>query len=142
MKLHFNNSRMFSKLFQRCTAKENINIHGWNEQKCFRWCKKENLLSPIYNFSKRGGCWFCHLQGVEQLRILRKNHPELWEKLLKIDKDSPDFAKFKVFHTVADYNQRFELEDKGIIPKSKKFKWSMINEETVEYSQNQLKLFY
>ena len=50
---------------------------GWDEDYCGLWCKYNDLLSPIYTASSRGGCWFCHNQGVEQLRLLRKRYPNL-----------------------------------------------------------------
>lgn len=40
----------------------------WTEKKCYDWCVENDLLSPIYQTSARGGCWFCHNQSVEQLR--------------------------------------------------------------------------
>lgn len=98
---------------------------GWNEQKCFEWCKKNDLLSPIYKNTARGGCWFCPCQGVDQLRLLRKNYPELWRLLLKWDNVSP--KTFKPNHTVKDYDQRFQLEDEGmLLPGDKKFRWSCL----------------
>lgn len=62
---------------------------GWTEADCRQWCEENDLLSPIYTTATRGGCWFCHNQGVGQLRLLRKNYPELWALMLKWDKDSP-----------------------------------------------------
>lgn len=62
---------------------------GWTEQMCRDWCEQNGLLSPIYSTSSRGGCWFCHNQGIEQLRLLRKNYPDLWAMMLKWDADSP-----------------------------------------------------
>lgn len=62
---------------------------GWTEADCRRWCEENDLLSPIYTTATRGGCWFCHNQGVGQLRLLRKNYPELWALMLKWDADSP-----------------------------------------------------
>lgn len=53
------------------------------------WCEENDLLSPIYTNAARGGCWFCHNQTVDQLRLLRKEYPDLWELLLKWDWDSP-----------------------------------------------------
>mgnify|MGYP002508441833 CR=1 FL=1 len=47
---------------------------GWTEAMCREWCEKNDLLSPIYTTATRGGCWFCHNQGVGQLRNLRKNY--------------------------------------------------------------------
>lgn len=62
---------------------------GWTEADCRKWCEENDLLSPIYTTATRGGCWFCHNQGVGQLRLLRRNYPDLWALMLKWDKDSP-----------------------------------------------------
>ena len=86
------------------------------------------LLSPIYTHSSRGGCWFCHNQGVQQLRLLRKKYPEYWKLLLKWDKDSPVFFK-PDGHTVHDYDCRFQMEDELLISADDKvFRWSMMDE--------------
>ena len=102
---------------------------GWTEADCRRWCEENNLLSPIYTSSARGGCWYCHNQGVNQLRILRHNYPELWALMLKWDRDSP--VTFKADgHTVHDFDHRFELEDMGLLsPDDKVFRWSMLDDE-------------
>lgn len=100
---------------------------GWDEAYCRQWCEENELLSPIYTTATRGGCWFCHNQSVEQLRLLRKNYPELWALMLKWDKDSP--VSFKADgHTVHDFERRFQLEDDGIITSDKRFSWRWINE--------------
>lgn len=52
---------------------------GWTEADCRKWCEERGLLSPIYTTATRGGCWFCHNQGIDQLRILRKEYPDLVE---------------------------------------------------------------
>lgn len=102
---------------------------GWTEAVCRKWCEQNDLLSPIYKDSTRGGCWFCHNQSVGQLRLLRKNYPEYWALLLKWDTDSP--VSFKPDgHTVHDYDQRFQLEDERLIyPYDKDFRWDMLEEE-------------
>ena len=115
---------------------------GWTEADCRQWCEENGLLSPIYTTATRGGCWFCHNQGVGQLRLLRKNYPELWELMLKWDADSP--VTFKpgyrdkngVYHpgkTVHDYEERFQLEDMGLIQQDEKFLWTMIEDGGVNY---------
>ena len=101
---------------------------GWTESMCREWCEKNDLLSPIYTTATRGGCWFCHNQGVDQLRFLRKNYPEYWKLLLKWDNDSP--VTFKADgHTVHDYDRRFQLEDELLIPIDRPFRWSMLEED-------------
>ena len=102
---------------------------GWDEAYCRQWCEENDLLSPIYTTATRGGCWFCHNQRVNQLRLLRKNYPEYWALMLKWDRDSP-----VTFHadgrTVHDFDRRFQLEDDGLIaPDDKMFRWSTLDNE-------------
>lgn len=98
---------------------------GWSEKDCFEFCEKHNILSPVYYSSFRDGCWFCHNQGIEQLRLLRKNYPDLWKLMLKWDNDSPVCFK-PDGHTLHDFDKRFKLEDLGIVPKDRTFRWKMI----------------
>ena len=101
---------------------------GWAEDMCREWCIKNDLLSPIYTTATRGGCWFCHNQSISQLRLLRKNYPELWRLLLKWDTDSP--VSFKPDgHTVHDFDLRFRIEDEGLIDQKATFRWSMLDDD-------------
>lgn len=45
-------------------------------------CAAEGLLSPLYDFTKRGGCWFCPNASISELRYLYRYHPELWQLCL------------------------------------------------------------
>lgn len=111
------------------TKKSPLVEAGWTEAECRKWCEENDLLSPIYTTAARGGCWFCHNQSVQQLRLLRKNYPELWALMLKWDKDSPVTFKSDG-HTVRDYDRRFQLEDEGYIhPQDRKFRWNMLDLE-------------
>lgn len=101
---------------------------GWDEAYCRKWCEENDLLSPIYTTAARGGCWFCHNQGVGQLRLLRKEYPDLWAMMLKWDVDSPVVFKPNG-HTVHDYDKRFQLEDEGLICEDERFLWSMLDEQ-------------
>lgn len=104
---------------------------GWNEAYCRQLCEENGLLSPIYTTATRGGCWFCHNQGVDQLRFLRKTYPEYWEMMLKWDKDSP--VTFKADgHTLHDYEARFRAEDAGLVPTDRNFRWEMIGRKIIK----------
>lgn len=100
---------------------------GWDEAYCRKWCEENDLLSPIYTTSARGGCWFCHNQPINQLRLLRKNYPDLWQLMLKWDKDSP-VTLHSDGHTVHDFDRRFALEDEGFIVPGEPFRWKMLDE--------------
>ena len=99
---------------------------GIDEDLCGLYCQYAGMLSPTYETSCRDGCWFCHNQGVNQLRLLRKNYPDRWALLLKWDKDSvttfhPDG------HTVHDFDYRFQMEDEGHLLPDQPFKWAMLD---------------
>ena len=148
--------------FHNLTAKKKSPLveAEWNETYCRKWCEENDLLSPIYTTAARGGCWFCHNQRVDQLRLLRKNYPELWALMLKWDKDSPvtfkpgktiekqitiinadgeeetifEKAGYEPGHTVHDFDERFRLEDEGLlIPGDTKFKWDMLKDDMLNY---------
>jgi hypothetical protein len=103
--------------------------HGVVEAEARKICEELDLLSPIYSQSARGGCWFCHNQSVNQLRLLRKQYPEYWALMLKWDADSP--VTFKADgHTVHDFDRRFQLEDDGFISADDRvFRWDSLNKE-------------
>lgn len=77
---------------------------------CLEWCKKNDLLNPSYKYFQRDGCWFCHYQTLDQLRMLRHNYPDKWKIMLKLDLYSP-----KTFRadgtTIFDLEERFKWED-------------------------------
>ena len=108
---------------------------GIDEDLCGLYCQYNDMLSPSYETSCRDGCWFCHNQGVNQLRALRKNYPDLWALLMKWDLDSP--VSFKADgHTVHDFDERFQAEDEGFVPADRAFRWWML-----KYQWKQTSLF-
>lgn len=119
------------------TKKSPLVAAGWDENMCRKWCEENGLLSPIYQNTTRGGCWFCHNQSIGQLRLLRKNYPDLWKMMLQWDKDSPGTFKANG-KTVHDFEKRFYAEDLGLIPVDKNFRWEMV---IGELRRNQINLF-
>lgn len=69
-------------------------------------CKKNNLLSPIYNNSFRGGCWFCPKQNLKQLKYLYDTYPELFNKLKEMEKDSHN--TFKINYSLEQIENKFK----------------------------------
>lgn len=61
--------------------------YGYTEQMAKEKCQEYGLLSPIYNFAPRGGCWFCPNAGYGELKHLRTYHRDLWNKLLELEKE-------------------------------------------------------
>lgn len=117
IKHHFNVSK-------KRTVKMPLVNAGWTEKNCYKWCKENNLLSPVYKEFFRDGCWFCCNNPVERQGWLRKEHPELWELMLKWDKDSP--VQFKAHYSVSMLERRFAAEDAGQVPVGNTFRWKML----------------
>lgn len=73
-------------------------------QKCIDY----SLLSPYYQYSKRGGCWCCPNASLEQLRFLRLHHRELWNELLRLESEGNLIGN--IFNTQAKRSVR-ELDN-------------------------------
>lgn len=82
------------------------------EKEAMEICKEHDLLSPIYETSFRGGCWFCVKQSIPQLRNLYHTYPELWKTLKDMEKDSHN--TFRPNMTLEELEFRFKCEDMGI----------------------------
>jgi 3'-phosphoadenosine 5'-phosphosulfate sulfotransferase (PAPS reductase)/FAD synthetase len=63
-----------------------LDLLGVHEKQTFKICNKEGLLSPTYSFSDRGGCWFCPNQKIQEFEVLYREHPELWNELMEVQK--------------------------------------------------------
>jgi 3'-phosphoadenosine 5'-phosphosulfate sulfotransferase (PAPS reductase)/FAD synthetase len=73
---------------------------GWSEEDCFIYLKNKGLEHPLRYRFNRSGCWLCPKQSKKSLYSLYKYYPELWNKLLEYDKDSPH-----------QFNHHFKLSD-------------------------------
>ena len=74
-------------------------------------CETEGLLSPLYAFSRRGGCWFCPNASLGELRHLYYYHPDLWQHLLELqDVPNKTTERFSWQKTFREIDERFRLE--------------------------------
>lgn len=91
--------------------------YGYTEQMAFDLCEKYDLLSPIYDFASRGGCWFCPNARDCELRYLRINHRDLWEKMLELE-NMPNLIGDKwntlTRTSIHDKEEQFMWEDRQI----------------------------
>lgn len=77
------------------------------EQQAKEICNKYDLLSPMYEFSNRGGCWFCPNAKDQEWRHLREFHRELWDLLLWLEKAPNKVEKpFNRKEYLSDIEQR------------------------------------
>ena len=89
--------------------------YNYTERMAYELCEKYDLLSPIYKYFSRGGCWFCPNARDKELLFLKKNYPELWNKLLNLPKNNLAFARFNRTETIHEIdkrlNEKIELEN-------------------------------
>lgn len=76
------------------------------ENQAYTICEKENLLSPKYKNSFRGGCWFCPKQSMADLYNLWKDYRKYFDMLENMEKDS--FNSFKPNLTLKQIREKFE----------------------------------
>ena len=86
--------------------------YNCTEQEARQLCQRSGLLSPVYQFTDRGGCWFCPNAGRAELRHLYDHHPALWDRMLELQalpgKVSEKFNRTERF---SDIDEQFHGED-------------------------------
>lgn len=91
--------------------------YNYTEQNAKELCEKYGLLSPAYKIFIRQGCWFCPNKREDEMRLLRKKHYNLWQKLLNLEKENNTSAKiWNQFKNISihDLERKFALEDRQI----------------------------
>lgn len=80
------------------------------EQEAIQYCYKNGFdWGGLYEIFGRVSCFCCPLQRLGELRMLRKKRPELWERMLVLDKGLN--RGFRGLKTVRDLESRFFEED-------------------------------
>ena len=82
--------------------------YGITEEMAVKICRDRGLLSPIYSFSKRNGCWFCPNASKKELLNIYHNHRDLWEDLLRLQ-DTPNRISPYWSHRKTLYDVQTEL---------------------------------
>lgn len=75
------------KRLQRLKQTNRVSLlekYGYTEKMAYNLCQQYNLLSPIYETSKRNGCWFCPNCSYKTFADVKEQYPELWEELKKL----------------------------------------------------------
>ncbi len=83
---------------------------GMTESDCLAYCYGKGYdWGGLYEQFRRVSCWCCPLQSLEELRQLRKNHPDLWAQLNEWDRRT--WRKFRADYSVEDLEVRFQFEE-------------------------------
>lgn len=91
---------------------------GITEAQALQACYDRGFdFGGLYEIYHRASCWCCPFQRIDELRKLRKHHPELWEKLLELDRRAlaqfgpGPLGQFKQNWSVKRLDTRFAEED-------------------------------
>lgn len=92
-----------------------LDKYGFCKADIFDLCRKNNLLSPIYDFANRNGCFFCPNAKELELRHLRDHHGDLWSKMLEME-SSPLVVKknYNRTMTLHEIENNFQFDDNQI----------------------------
>ena len=86
---------------------------GVTEKMALQYCYEHDFdWGGLYKQFKRVSCWCCPLQGINELRNLRKHYPELWQKLIAMD--AMRKYKFSPRFSVKDLELRFAIEERQL----------------------------
>ncbi len=89
-----------------------LDKYNFTEQDARSLCEKAGLLSPVYEFTDRGGCWFCPNAKRTELRHLYDHHPELWARMLELQAlPGKVTEKFNRTQRFSDIDALFRQED-------------------------------
>ena len=91
---------------------------GITEAEALKSCYDRGYdFGGLYEIYHRASCWCCPFQRIDELRKLRKYHPELWKKLMELDRRAlaqfgpGPLGQFKQNWSVERLEQRFSTED-------------------------------
>ena len=60
--------------------------YGISGAQAIQICREHGLCPPIYEFANRNGCFFCPNAKNRELRHLYDYHPELWGRLIELQR--------------------------------------------------------
>ena len=93
---------------------------GVTEAQALRGCYDRGFdFGGLYRIYHRASCWCCPFQRIDELWKLRRHHPELWAKLLDLDRRARaqfgpgPLGQFKKNWSVDRLEERFATEDAG-----------------------------
>lgn len=88
---------------------------GMTAQDCFDYCYSFGLdWGGLYKHFTNTSCWCCPLKPLPALRNIRLHYPDLWLRLLDMDKRAWNTFKPRGI-TVQSLETRFDLECKGLL---------------------------
>lgn len=89
--------------------------YGICEARAIEICRVHGLLSPVYEFANRNGCFFCPNAKNRELRHLYDHHPELWARLMELQRlPNKTTERFTRELRLDEIDAMFRMEDAQI----------------------------
>lgn len=89
--------------------------YNYTEKMALELCDRYDLLSPIYQYRVRNGCWFCPNCPPSHFARLRRQHPKLWQELETFDNvDNKVGNYFSYTKTLSDIRHRMDEIDRRL----------------------------
>lgn len=90
---------------------------GVTEKDALEYCYARGYdWGGLYEQFARVSCWCCPLQPINELRNLRKNHPQLWDRLVLMDNEvnrrPMAQRRFRDDYDLPELEMRFRQEDR------------------------------
>ena len=83
---------------------------GVTEAEALKYCYAQGFdWGGLYEKFRRVSCWCCPLQPLPELRTLRREFPDLWERLRDMDRRA--WNSFRIGTSVEQLEWRFAWED-------------------------------
>ena len=71
--------------------------YGVTEDQAMELCIEYDLLSPTYELSKRGGCWFCPNAKLSEHRDIKNRYPDVWRQYVDLENEKVAFSRWNTF---------------------------------------------
>lgn len=102
--------RTESKEFKRRSVRFPLVEWGISEEEALAYCRERGFhWDGLYNIFFRVSCYLCPHKRVEEIRNVRKHFPDLWEKMLDMDRRQKHW--FKDEKSLRWWDERFEYEE-------------------------------
>ena len=90
---------------------------GMTGKDCLDFCYKAGFdWDGLYKKLNRVSCYLCPLQRLSELKVIYKDFPELWQRILWLDLRSiKQFGlKFRNDYSILDLEEKFDIEDRQL----------------------------
>ena len=90
---------------------------GMTEADCLQYCYDRGFTwGGLYKKFHRLSCYLCPFKSLNELRIIRRDFPELWKHMMELDEKciKNDGYSFRPNCSIADLDARFEREEREL----------------------------